>query len=63
MIKARLIKLEKTLSPKSDGYKLCYRFLDGTIEYEGQKFADEQDFKLKVNPGNLIVYLNSYKSI
>ncbi len=63
MLKSRLNRLEKTLRPKTKElpYVMCYEFLDGTCEYQGQKFVNKEEFKTAINPKN-VIYLMHYGS-
>jgi hypothetical protein len=61
MIKSRLEKIEKRLLPKEPSYITCTQyFVDGTVEYEGKKYANELEFETAIG-GKKVVYLMNYR--
>ncbi len=61
MIKSRLEKIEKRLLPKEPSFITCTQYyVDGTIEYEGKKYADEAEFEAAIG-GKKVVYLMNYR--
>ena len=60
MIKARLVRIEKSILPKELPWICCNVYDDGVCVYEGQKFTSVEEFKAQVKPTTNVIYLRYF---